>query len=166
MLPSEISPGLCGRPIIDPATGRVAGFWLWPGSSQVFGAESVQTIEPKHVYLSEESAICELAELVRLAQIAQQRCPIFSQKVETRSGASLGRVADIELDTSSWQLENILTARTFFRIPLIGRAIIHRRQILDISPEKIVVADAAIPAVEKRKVLPRRLAPQPLSSAR
>lgn len=83
--------------------------------------------------------------------------PVFTQ-----SGLHLGHVSDLEIDTESQSVLRYLVQRG----RLIGRfqepLLIHRHQVISISPEKIVVEDAVIKLAEGEKS--REKVPQPAPS--
>jgi sporulation protein YlmC with PRC-barrel domain len=79
---------------------------------------------------------------------------IIGSKVISRSGHYLGKVVDLEIDTSDQNIVKYYAQGGFFDL-LKGPLIINASQVIEIQPGKIIVEDAVVPErTTKKKTAP------------
>lgn len=130
--------------LVHPDTGVVEGvFVTLPG---FFGGSTtfLLSIDILHwglrILIRDRSVFCDPREIVRLQSIVDDGRTVLGQPIRTESGKTMGRCADIQLSSKAYRLEWIFP-RKFFRW---GRPI-RATQIVEVTPEAIVVKDAVAP---------------------
>ncbi|MSR85156.1 PRC-barrel domain containing protein [Candidatus Uhrbacteria bacterium] len=78
--------------------------------------------------------------------------------VETRSGRAVGKVASFELDAATGRLVHLCVKS---RGLMSGALLISWDAIIELSPEKVIVADTAVPVGAESLVQTKPPAPAP-----
>lgn len=69
---------------------------------------------------------------------------IIGKKVETKSGQNLGRVSDVFINIDIQEVEQF-EVRAGIISGFVGKTLlIHRKQVIEIKPDKLVVEDGII----------------------
>ncbi len=81
---------------------------------------------------------------------------LFKLSVYTRSGVLVGKLVGFEFEAESQTVLRYEVRRSLFGPPLL----IHRDQVISITNEKMIVADAAVPAESRSSLAVRGSAPE------
>ena len=144
--------GLIIEIVIDPATGKVAGFLLTPGGQHVVAPNDVIFWE-KNIFIQDEEDILETHEIFKVAEILQKNIPIIGNKVFTKNGTYLGKVYDIGLNPKLFVMTKLAVAKNILGLFPHDKKLIAHANILEIKPDRIIVKniEATVPAKEKTK---------------
>ncbi|MBC7746520.1 hypothetical protein H7Y40_00895 [Pedobacter sp.] len=82
--------------------------------------------------------------LVRLQLIIDFDFTLAGTAVYDDHGKHLGKVADYAFDPASYTIQQIYTHQSFFKSLSVVSNIIHRRQIISVTKERIIVESATI----------------------
>ena len=148
----EIVGTLSGM-VLHPDTGAVEGFFVrTPG---VFWHEELflPSADILHwglrVTVRHRDVLSPIDDLVRLRTILDGHRPILGQRMVTESGRTLGRCCDVQFSTNDFRLE-WLFPRRFLRTGIPVPA----SQILEVTPEAIILRDTLLPSKEAQEAVP------------
>ncbi len=142
--------GRIGDVIINPDSGKVAGFFLAPSNKKVIAAIDVLSWTD-YVKISDEQDIVETDEVIQINNILEQNIPVFRNKVYTKDGDYVGVVIDIGFDNKFFSLTCLVVAKGFLGIVFWDKKIIAAQDILEITKNKIIIKNLVKP-VKMRKL--------------
>lgn len=106
--------------VFEPANGRLLALVVqthgWFSQKQFLAASDMCSVESGVVLTRAESDLVALKDLPRADEALKSRIRVLHQRAFTESGQRLGEVADVLLETDSWQitkyyLRNLLAER-------------------------------------------------------
>ena len=130
--------------LLNPETGRVEGFPVGGGGQEGFLSRSDIVRWGKAVWVRSVHVIGPLEEIVRLRIIAEDSRRILWQRIQTESGRYLGKCADVQFSTGSFDLE-LIFPRSFL---LFWGTALHRQEIIEVTEKAIIVRDPIVPQKE------------------
>ncbi len=148
----EVVIGTVTDILLDPDRGTVEGFFVCiPGflsSTTLF--LSVQDILrfSMTVLVRSEEVLVEPGEIFRLESLVTDSRTVLRQRMQTKSGKIVGRCRDVQFSTHTWTLE-WLFPRSFFRWGVAVSA----ADILEITPQAIIVKDPVVKVEEKESLI-------------
>lgn len=150
-------------PVLNPDTGKVEGFWIkgFLGGPAFLLSQDILRWGMR-VAVRDMDSLCDPRDIVRLDSLLASNRPIIGQTIKTEGGAVLGRCKDVQFDTTHFQLSWIFPRR-FFRWGISIAA----NQIVEVTPEAIMVRDLVVPTqVEEteEKTIPQILPSMPDAS--
>lgn len=106
------------------------------------------------IHVHGRDVIVEGNEVLRVEAVQKSGVKVFHNRVETKDGKYLGKVADFSVDTHLMDLKKLFIAKGFLALFRYESRIIPAKNILEILPEKIVVKDdlAVVKQEAKEKV--------------
>lgn len=136
--------------VIEPETGKIAGFLLAPGGHYVIAPADVLFWE-QHIFIHDQDDILETGEIIKVQEILQKNLPIFRAKVYTKSGKYVGKVYDMALDSKLFVMTKLVIAKNILGLFPFDEKIISTREILEIKKDRIIIKDidATVRAKEK-----------------
>ena len=132
--------------IVDTDTGKIEACWIKPISSPFSDAviQSCDIVEwKKNIYIRDESAICDPAEVVKLSEILTKNTLIIGNNTENKSGERYGKVVDYDFDTKTFFIKKILSIKSFFWIFIKKESIFSYNSIIEVLQDKIIIKDLA-----------------------
>ena len=85
--------------------------------------------------------IIDAKEVLRIAEVQKKNIRIFHGRVETKSGKYLGKVYDLSIDSNTFMLQKLFTAKGLPALFRYDSRIISAKNIIEILPDKIVVKE-------------------------
>lgn len=142
--------GFLDDPLVDPDTGRIAGFFVVPA---FFGAEELflQSVDivswGTRVHILEEDRLGPPEEFVRLQERFTDTRSFLGQTIRTKgTNRTLGILADLQFNTRHFTVEWLFPRRFF-----ILRSPIPVTDVLEVTPEAVWVRDPLRPVRESTK---------------
>lgn len=135
---------ITSRPIIDPRTLQIIGFWIYSKrkkkETRVLLTNDIRDIDSHGIIIDDYEDIVEADELVRFKEILEIDFEIEGKKIVTESGKKIGIVEDYAIN-NTLQIIRLDVKRSVLTNPLDSHLIINRNQIVKINDKKIIVED-------------------------
>lgn len=133
--------GILRDPIIDPANGKLAGFFYGQGflylQQAAIAADDIVGYDEGRVVVQKEDIALAVNDEPKLKKIVKQKIGILGAQVLTESGKRLGRANDLLLDT---ELNMIVR---YYVHGLLSDRIIAAEHVVEITKRGIIVDDTA-----------------------
>lgn len=108
---------------------------FWPDKIKIIPVGSTISVIKDGVVINDESCITDMDEMVRLKECVRKKLYGIGQKVETRSGKTIGRVYDYLFNSET------LAITKFYIHSILQEKIISTSKIISIETGKIIVKD-------------------------
>lgn len=137
--------GHISEPIIDTARLEIAALSCHNLYKQklVLQPRDIIRHTKKYLLVNSEQDLIEAGEIVRLAPLLEKPLHLVNLPVYSESGQKLGRVEDYATDLDSYLIRKIYVKNAPWRNIRLRRLSIDRRQIIEVSPKKIIVAEGS-----------------------
>lgn len=136
-----MSVGAIRDPIIDPANGKLFGYFIGHGflnfKQAVLAADDIVGYDPDRIIVQRADVTRQPEEEPKIRQILNKKILVYGAKVLTESGKLLGRANDLLLDT---ELSMIVK---YYVHGLLEDRIIAAEHIVAIDKRGIIVDDTA-----------------------
>lgn len=140
--------------IVNPDTGKIAAFALGPTGQKVVSPIDVLAWS-NALIINDEDSILDPDDIQIVAQISQKNIYIRGKKVVTKSGEYIGKVGDIAFNSKMFMLTVLLIGKSFLGIYYDKKNVAHK-DILEITPEKIIIKDPLrLTPVKAKKLSPK-----------
>lgn len=130
--------------IIHPDTGKLEAFWVktyhHPFSYGILQTQDIAEWKKK-IYVKGGEAIGAPADIIKIADILSQKRLIVGNRVRTDSGVDLGRVFDLDFDTTQYFLRHIHVQKSFLGLWRYQPRILSYDLILEVLPDTILIKD-------------------------
>ncbi len=136
--------------LVDPNTGKVAGFLLFPKGKKVLAPSDI-VFWDQHIIIHDADDIMEINEILKVKEVLAKHTPIIKNKVFTEDKIYLGTVMNFAIDTKHFVLTKILVAKAILGIFYHDEKIITYNNIIEITPDAIIVKSPRIPLKVKEK---------------
>lgn len=93
-------------------------------------------------------------EVIHLRDILKLHFRLNGLKVITKKKAKLGKVSDYILNTSSWQVQQLIVKRPFTKALFDPELTIHRRNIIEVTDYEVIVKEEHEKAKQKAPLRP------------
>ena len=128
--------------LIHPDSGKVEGFFVRPLGGLDTQGSFVASIDiltlGTCITVRGDDALCDPADILRLAQLLGDPRTVLGQHMRTQSGAAIGRCADVQFDTKSMHLQWLFPKRWWRWGPPVSV-----KEIIEVRPEAIILRDPA-----------------------
>lgn len=136
-----LSVGIVRDPIIDPANGKLCGYFMGQGlfnlKLTILAADDIVGYDPDRLVVQRSDVARQPAEEPKIREILQKKILVYGAKVLTESGKLLGRANDLLLDT---ELNMIVK---YYVHGLLQDRIIAAEHVVAIDKRGIIVDDTA-----------------------
>lgn len=134
--------------IIDPSNLGIAACYvdgpnLEPQPTVLFTDDIRESGELGFI-VDDSSKLMALDGLVRLQQLIDQNFKLFGVPVVDRRGTKLGKVEDYSFDPDNFIVQQLFVKPSFLQSLTQGSRIVHRSQIINVTPQLITVGTAEI----------------------
>lgn len=134
------------EPIIDPHTlkilaCRVEGPLVGREVGEILPMSSVREFSRLGMIIDSTDEFVEPEEIIQIRDIIKLNFAIKGLKVETKKGIKLGKAIDYTLEPDTWQVQQVIVQRPFFKAVFDPELTIPRTQIIEITDYKIIVKD-------------------------
>lgn len=137
--------GVIRDPIIDPANGKLAGYFMGHGfmgmQQHVLAAQDIAGYDESRVVVHRTDIALDVNEEPKIREILDKKTPVLGANVYTESGIHLGRANDLLLDT---ELSMIVK---YYVHGMVQDRIIPAEHVISIEKHGIIVDDVAQAAV-------------------
>ncbi len=137
--------GLLTRPLIDPDTGRVLGFFVFStqmGASELFLQSADIVAWGTRVHIRSEDCLSPPDELIRMKKALEDPRPVIGQPIRIMTTKRyIGLCGDIQFSTRHFMTEWIFPRRFFF-----ARQPLPMTDVIEITPEAIWIRDPLRPS--------------------
>lgn len=136
--------GLATKPVMDWSCLKIVGFICTVGgdSNQLLLTQDLREYNTEVILVNSEDAFINASEVIRLQPLLESDFSLIGAGVKTESGNKLGQVSDYTFDPRSFEIQQLHLRRPWLRGLMAGGLVIHRRQIVEVTPPVIIVRDA------------------------
>lgn len=129
--------------IIDHNSGKIVALCSSFNCERIIATQDIISVHRKKIIVSDMHAIVSRSEVVRINQLYNEHVRVYGNAVYDEENTYLGTVIDMELNTKGMFLAAIVVAKTFL-FWSYQQKIISKKQILEITREKIVVKNTLV----------------------
>jgi uncharacterized protein YrrD len=126
--------------ILDNTKNSILGIVLKPGifskPKLILLSMDIQKVLKKHIFVRDDGALSEIADLVRVQTLIDNGIFGIGQKVQTESGQNLGRLYDYLVES-----ERLAITKLYIK-DLSKERIISAENIISIEPKLITIKDS------------------------
>lgn len=131
-------------PIIDPnnlkiIAYKIAGPTIRDEVGDILQMKSVREFSNIGMIVDSSDDFVFADDIIRLKEILALNFDLIGLKVETKKGTKLGRVIDYTIDTSTFQVAQIIVKRSALKAILDPELLISSSQIVEVTDYKIIV---------------------------
>lgn len=137
--------------VVDPETGKIAGFLLAPKGKKVISPSDV-IFWDQHIIIHDAHDILDTGEILKVKEILSKNIPIIKNKVYTQNKLFLGNVLDFVINPKLFTLTKIIVAKNFLKFFLYDEKIISYQNIIEIKKDGIIVKDPTATVKIKEKL--------------
>lgn len=135
---------------------------IWRKSTSVIMARDIREIAREGLVINSLEDIEDASEIVRLKAVIERKYNPIGSDVITQSGEKLGKTEDYSIETTSYKIQKLYLKQSLLKNLLLNNLIIDRIQIVDVTPNTIIVKDATLTDLGKKKPVARVLAHPPV----
>ncbi|KKQ69434.1 MAG: hypothetical protein US89_C0001G0009 [Candidatus Peregrinibacteria bacterium GW2011_GWF2_38_29] len=126
--------------IVDPNNGKIEGIAMDSGFKKVIPAIDILKLSIP-VMISEMDAISDTDDIIKIKNILSENKKIIGNKVFTKSGIFVGKVYDYAINLSNMCMVKLAIAKSFLGLFHINEILLPSSEIIEITPEKIIIND-------------------------
>jgi len=129
--------------IIDPETGKIEAFWIkcstLPIGNGILQNSSILDWKYK-IYIKGEQEISLPDEIIKITEILSKKILFIGNTVRNESGDRLGKIYDLEFDTTNYLIKNLYSSKIFLGFKF-NKRIFSFENIIEALPDHILVKD-------------------------
>lgn len=142
------------QPIIDPRSLSIEAMYVSgphiESEPNVLHMSDIRETGTLGYIVDDSDKIMPLDDLIRLQEIINFKFNLIGNHVVAESGETVGRVFDFTYESTAYQIQQIYVKPPFLKSLSHPTVIIHLKQIISVTNEKIVVKRPDIRVKEKR----------------
>lgn len=135
-------------PIIDPANLKIVACYVAGPSLEaqpcVLFTDDIRESGELGFIVDDSSKLMPMEGLVRLQELLNQNFELVSIPVVDRRGNKLGKVEDYSFDPQDFVVQQLFVKPGFLQSITQDSRIVHRSQILDVTPRLITIGTAEV----------------------
>lgn len=139
--------------IIDPATLNIVAYEIDGQNLDEHPAflkiEDIRELSDIGFIVDSSDEVISLEDIVVHKELYETPVQLENRRVVDEHHAKLGKVEGLVMDTQSFRVEQLRVKRPFLKSLSDTNLIIHRRQIVDVTPEAIIVRTPTQGSVER-----------------
>lgn len=132
-------------PIVDPDILTIVAFYLIghqiSRDTNILDTKSIREYSRYGMVIDSIDELVSKTDVVKISKIIDLNFSLPGLKVETKKGSKLGRIADYTISSEDYILQQIIVKRPIFKSFLDSELIIPRKEIIEVTNEKIIVKD-------------------------
>ncbi|OGJ60272.1 hypothetical protein A2635_00345 [Candidatus Peribacteria bacterium RIFCSPHIGHO2_01_FULL_51_9] len=150
---TEEGIGILSGILIHPDKATIEGFFVQPLGIGLGKEPFLLSSDIIHwgvsIRVRDRAVLGDIADIVRLQDILQQRRPILGQRIRTEAGRMVGWCRDIQFNTERFMLEWLFPKKWFW-----WGVALPASDIFEVKEEAIIVRDsvAAVPEEKRKRV--------------
>lgn len=133
------------QPILDAATLEMVAFHchtVQATSPLILMTRDIRQLASDCIIVDSEDDLTDPTDLVRFQPLMEANYTPLDKPVSTESGRKLGRVEDYTVNLDTSRLQKLHVRQSLFHAWIGANLIIDRSQIIDVSPQHIIVREA------------------------
>ncbi len=132
-------------PIINPDNLKILGFLLSGGvanvKNNILDISSIREYSQYGVVVDSADEFVGREDVVKIKKVLNLNFNLIGLKVETKKGTNLGKIIDFTATSNDFIVQQIIVKRPTFKSFIDPKLTIHRREIVEITDDKVVVKD-------------------------
>ncbi len=132
-------------PVIDPDTLKIVAFRAsGPGvniQTNILDVSSVRDYSQLGLIIDSEDEFVAPDDVVKIQSALELNFHLVNLKVETKKGSKLGKITDFTFNSTDFVIQQIIVKRPVVKSFIDPELTIHRREIVEITDDKVVVKD-------------------------
>lgn len=144
---------------------RVEGPLVRDEIGDILPIESVREFSTQGAIVDSIDELIHGEEVVRIQKVLQLNFSLVGLKVITKKKVKLGKVSDFIINTSSWQVHQIIVQRPLMKSFLDPELTISRQKIVEVNDYEVIIKDeteksrSKTPAVDPADFVPNFINP-------
>ncbi len=135
------------RPVVDIATLQIVAFQCDAGNHKqplILVAGDIRQLAGDCVIVDSEEELAEPDDIVRLRALIKTSYDPLNKAVVSDIGRKLGTVEDYNINLASSRIEKLYLKQPLLRAWFGPNLIIDRTQIIDVTPQHIIIRDTTV----------------------
>jgi len=152
------------QPIFNPDNLKIVGFHATDnvsGEHLVLLTQDIREHIDKGFVVDDIDTLAEPEDLVRLKDILEINFSLIGKTVTTEKKKKIGKVSDYAVDSTSYYVQKIYVGQSLMRNFAQGELSVDRKQIVEVTDEKIIIKDPQQLTKAKAKKPRREPHPRP-----
>ncbi len=133
------------EPIVDPDSLKIIAFYLVGSlvdrNANILDVKSVREYSVMGMVVDSADEFVGREDVIRIEKVVKLNFSLVGLKVETKKGTKLGRVVDFTITSEDFMVQQIIVKRPLVKSFLDPELIIPRREIVEVTDEKLIVKD-------------------------
>ena len=135
------------EPIIDPRKFQIVGFYVdgplvnYKETGNILETKMIREFSNLGMVIDSVDDFTEEGEVVKLDEVINLHFKLEGLKVVTKKKSKLGKVIDYTVDPNDYMILQIIVQRPPVKAFLDPELVISRKEIVEVTDEKIVVKD-------------------------
>ena len=135
--------------IINPNNLKIEGFYCldkFSGEKLVLLAQDIREFALEGLVVNDHDVLTEPEDLIRLKDIMEIDFQLPGKLAITENKQKLGKIGDFAADRDSLYIQKLYVNQSVIKHITGGQVSIDRTQIVETTPDRIIVRDPTIPA--------------------
>ena len=132
-------------PVVDPDSLKIVAFYLVgpevTRTANILDAKSIREYSKYGIVIDSTDELVSKDDIVKLSQIIDLNFALPGLKVETIKGSKLGHITDFTITSEDFTVQQIIVKRPLIKSFLDPELIIPRKEIIEVTDDKVVVKD-------------------------
>lgn len=132
-------------PIVNPDNLKILGFFLAgpmvDATNNILDASSIREYSNYGAVVDNADEFVSREDVVKIKKILALNFDLIGLKVETKKGTHLGKIIDFTATSDNFAIQQIIVKRPTFKSFIDPELTIHRREIVEITDDKVIVKD-------------------------
>lgn len=132
-------------PIVDPDNLKILGFFLSNSAANainnILDISSIREYSQYGVVVDSADEFVGREDVIKIKKVLDLNFNLIGLKVETKKGTNLGKIIDFTATSDDFTIQQIIVKRPTFKSFIDPELTIHRREIVEITDDKVVVKD-------------------------
>ncbi len=132
-------------PVVDPDNLKILGFFLSNSAANainnILDISSIREYSSYGVVIDNADEFIGREDVVKIKKILDLNFDLIGLRVETKKGTHLGKIIDFTATSDDFTIQQIIVKRPTFKSFIDPELTIHRREIVEITDDKVVVKD-------------------------
>ena len=135
------------EPIIDPRKFQIVGFYVdgplvnYEENGNILETKMIREFSNLGMVIDSVDDFTEEGEVVKLDEVINLHFKLEGMKVVTKKKTKLGKVIDYTVDPSDYMILQLIVQRPPIKAFLDPELVISRKEIVEVTDEKIIVKD-------------------------
>ena len=132
-------------PIVNPDNLKILGFFLAgpmvDATNNILDASSIREYSNYGAVVDNADEFVSREDVVKIKKILALNFDLIGLRVETKKGTHLGKIIDFTATSDNFAIQQIIVKRPTFKSFIDPELTIHRREIVEITDDKVIVKD-------------------------